>query len=751
MNEFIITDFPTEILEKIFSHFDDTTNAIAIGVCKRFNEVLNETIRRKYNGSNRNRWYEIEVFDSALESQEIIQHSPCILTRVSAINFTFHVELNNQNHWIHRVINRIGRNIRMIRLRTNRINDRISVNFYNILSKTPNISHLYVNCVYPTNRKWCHQRYRKLTHLDINLRTMFDEYELKPFVKNNGQLKNVTLKIFDFRLLYAFDQTKIEFLDCKFSHVTGKDVPVDIEPMRMDHLKTMELEIPKNLFNECVERIVAPCQRLQDLRLVFFKDFDLTDETIDLLCSLRSLESFEPCFYMPLENYVRFIDKMPTLVTFALWHKAFTLDDYRVLLEAANKHPCLSKIRFQGNKLDIYNHSVLNWLMENVNNRIQIDHCLCYKLVISKGKVQYDGVTIMSSNASSSIGYGKVDDEWFERIQFMTSIDEQCYEFFSNLPMLRDRFDESKNTHLHLSDETDEGLVKRRGTNITWASVTFSSSFDKSMNGINWLERYCHRLQELSIRLEHDHPQLPTWTFPALNVLRINYGRENHNLDLLLLESFKCPQLNCLKFVGQHPISMANIQVVHDIDLFDNLVTLEIFHFNASMNNLLEQFNRNVQRNLRHLTLANRQVNFTRFKMNNNTIIAISKYPNLSQLKIILTGLNETNTKFLFENCKKLSELYFECNFLSKDDYGSSSSSSRIFDNIKSNCVALKRLQLVWHDCMMDPYKVDGIKSKFPNVLVKIMQTDGRLNTKAEQIIRERDNGLERLFNEFEV
>lgn len=753
MSGFNITDFPTEILEKIFLHFDDTTNAIATGVCKRFREVLNETVRRKYNGSSRNKWYEMEIFDSPMENEqnEIVQHRPFILNRASAIKLTFHAELNNRNHWIHHVINRIGRNIRMIRLATPMIDDEISLNFYNILSKTPNISHLYVDCVYPTNRKWCHQRYSKLTHLEMRLRTIFDENELKPFVKNNGQLTNVTLRIHDFRLLYAFDQTKIESLHCTFSHLTGKDVPVNIKPIRMTHLKSMYLEVPRNSLNECVEKIIAPCQNLRDLQLLHFDDIALTDETIDILCAFPLMEIFEPCFHMSLKHIVRLIDKLPTLVSIAFWYKTFTIGDYRVLLEAANKHPCLRRIRFRERMTDIYDQSVLSFLMENVNNRIQMEYSICHKLVITKGNVQYNGVTIMSSNGSP-IEYGSVTNEWFKGVQLMSYMGDQYYEFFSNLPVLRALFDERENNDLHFSDVTDEGLVKRRGTNITTSSTTLSSNYDQSVNYINWLEKYCHRLQELYIRIENNHPQLPAWIFPELNILRINCDRRHHTVDLILFASFKCPLLNCLKFVGHHPVALTNIQVVHDIDLFDNLVTLQIFHFNESMNNLLEHFNRNVQINLRHLTLANRRVDGERYKINNKTIIAIATYPNLIQLKLILAGLNETNTKYLFESCTKLSELYFECNFLSiEENRCYSYESSRLFADIKSNCISLKRLQLVWHDRMMDPYKVSGIKRTFPNVLVKIMQIDDRMITTAEKIIHETDNGLERLFDEFEV
>lgn len=751
MSEFNITNLPTEILEKIFSHFDDTTNAIAIGVCRRFNEVLSETIRRKYNGSNKNKWYEIEIFDSTLESQEIQQHRPCILSRVSAINLTFHVGLDNQNHWIHRVINQIGRNIRMIRLRTPNIDAELQVNFHKILSRTPNISHLYVDYVYPTNKKWCYRRYKELTHLEMNLRTFYHQNELKPFAKKNYQLKNVILEIFDFKLFYAFDQTKIESLHCMYTHASCRDIPVDIQPVKLTHLKKLNLEVPKNSFDECVEKIVAPCQNLQDLRLIHFEEFALTDKTVELLCSLRSLETFEPCFYMSMENCVRFINNMPTLITISLWYKAFNLSDYQMLVEAANKHQSLRYIQLHDDKKDIYNHSVLNWLMRNVNSRIEINHSICYKLVVTKGKVQYDGVTIMSSN---EVEHGKaIDEQWFERLKFMTSMRNEYFEFFSNLPMLRHLFDESTNIHLQLDDDTNESFVKRVGANIKYASTTFSSSYDKSVNRMNWLEKHCNGLQTLYLSIKTDHSELPNWTFPELDVLRVNYDRKNDSLNLSLFESFNCPRLLCLKFVGWRPISLANIDAVHDIVLFDNLVKLEIFHFNDSMNNLLEKFNQNVQHNLEYLTLANRRIDFSRYKMNNKTITAIAMFPNLRKLKLILAGLNETNTKFLFENCKKLSELYFECNFLSDDRLFVRSSTSNIFDHIKSNCIALRRLQLVWYDKMMDPDRVTAVhvKDRFPDVFVKIMQVDEHLCTKAEQIIHKTNFVLERLFDEYEV
>lgn len=759
MDSFNIVEFPTEILEKIFAHFDDTTITKTAGVCKRFNDVLNHTVRRKYNGSTQNNWYEIEIFDGSMESDrhESLHHHPFILRRVSAIKLVFHTELKNQYHWIQQVLQAIGQNIKIICLTNPKCVERKSLDFYNILTNTPNISHLIVDHIYPTNRRWCHQRYKNLTHLEMRIRRLqFDDSDLIAFVWNN-QLKNVKLIVTDFTILHAFNESKIESLSCSLSPVFAKDIPVRIRPIRMNYLKMIDLHVPNNAMNECIERIIALCPNLKDLCLVYF-DSDshdeeiLTEQSMDILCNLRSLEKFDLVFHISLQNMVRLIANLPILVSITLQYDTLTIGDYRMLLNEANKHPRLRHIHFT--QFNLFDDSVLCWLMDNINNQIEVGYSWSPKLTVTKGKVRYDGVTIMSSG-ESPIEYEKITDDWLEKTILSTRFNEQSYEFFSTLPIpkIQACFNEKENGDLHLRDGTNEAVVKRRGKYIATATTTFSSNIDKSVNHMNWLEKYCDRLRHLSIFIENNHPELPTWTFSELNSLRVHCQQDGAQsfLDMSLFASLKCLQLNCLKFLGCQPTALTNIQIVRNLDLFDNLAILQIFHFNESMENLLDQFNQNMQSSLQNLTLANRQVDGERYKMNNKTITVISKFTNLIQLKLILPAINKTNTKYLFERCTKLTELCFECSFLTSEEGIEGFQSYRIFADIKANCISLERLYLVWHDVMMDPYKVNGIKYTFPNVFVKILQINKRMNTTAEQIVGKTNDELERLFDEFQV
>ncbi|KAG4070118.1 hypothetical protein HA402_013361 [Bradysia odoriphaga] len=80
-----------------------------------------------------------------------------------------------------------------------------------------------------------------------------------------------------------------------------------------------------------------------------------------------------------------------------------------------------------------------------------------------------------------------------------------------------------------------------------------------------------------------------------------------------------------------------------------------------------------------------------RYKMNMKTIFAISKYTELVQLKLILPGINETNTKYLLEKCAKLTELCFECNFLTAVDAENWYESFHTFADVNSKGVSLER------------------------------------------------------------
>lgn len=756
MSQFNITDFPSEILEKIFFYFDDTTNTTIARICKRFNEVVSHTVSRKYNGrSSQKKCYEIEIYDSSIENErhEIMQHHPFILKHVSAIKLIFHDDLNNRNHWIFRIMDTIGRNIKMIWMTAPSYNAESTLHFHHVLTKTPNISHLFVEYVYPINRKWCFRNYRKLTHLEMKIRKMFNENELKPFVKRNKQLKHVTLEIIDFSLLKAFHGSKIQSLLCRFSPLSANQLPVRFQPIQMTNLKSLNLAVPKNALNECIENIVAPCQNIKDLSLVNFSDtIAVTDKSVDILCSLRSIEKLQPCYSISLEHITQLIAELPILVSMELWHS--TINDFRVVLKEANKHTTLRHIRFLNRNTDIYDHSLLSWLMENVNDRVQVEFSYVEKLIITKGRVQFDGVTIMSSNGSP-IQYEKVNKEWLERIQIMTYVNDQCYDFFSNLPILRE-FVHECDTDLHIKDETSERVVKRKGKNIRTASTTLSSDYEKSVTCINWLEKYCSKLEELSFYIEDNHdPEEPEeWIFPELKILRIHCRPDRdfvtQSFNGNFFTSLKCQHLSCFKILGQKPLLLTNIQIIHNIDLFDNLVTLEVFNFNESTINLLESFNANVHRNLRNLTLVNRLTNGSRYKMNNKTVSTIAKFTELIQLKLILDGIIETNTKYLFENCTKLVELYLECNFLSSEEF-IYKKPIRLFTDIKANCYSLLKLQLVWNQQMMDPHEVYDIKCIFPKVLVKIMQVNKYMRTTAMATINERVNQLEPLFDEFFV
>lgn len=712
-----ILQFPNEILEKIFGNCSDATLTIAAGVCRRFNNSVNNTIRRKYNGENN--FYQIEILDSSMENAQydFMQHRPFILKRVSSIKLIFRADVNTRSHWINRVLEIIGPNIKMIRLKTEW---NIRANFCNILAKTPNISHL----------KICTDE-------------VVDEIQLKPFVKCVQILK---LEAIHHKILSAFNSSILEELKCTLLH---EDI-VDMPSIQMPNLKKLRLYVPKGALNEIIIKIVASAKKLRDLCLSVHENTEnaaednLTEQSMDILSNLSSLEKFECGRDMRPQNIASIIGNVRTLVSIVLWHETFTIGDYRVLLKEANKNASLRRIHF-GEHVT-YEYSLLRWIMDNINEQIRVDYTLNYKLAVSKGKVQFEGVTTMSSN-ESTIDWEKITEDWLQQIEKSPCWIYVIGELFSHLPIpiMHARFN-NENLHIYLDGDTNEAEVKRKGKHISKVSTVLSGNDEESVIRMNWLEKYCPRLQQFSIYIDNDVEDLPTWTFPELKVLRVRCYKPNEDLvDITpFFASLKC-HLSSLELVGSYQLT--NVQVVSDVDLFDHLVDLQIFSYSESAENLLEKFNRNVKRNLRQLTLVNTMHGGgERYKMNNKTITAISRYTNLLQLRIMLPRINETTTKNLFENCTKLSELLFECNFLSiQGQY--SYILHQIFADIKSNCNSLAKLHLVWHGYMMEPSKVHGINGTFPGVFVKIMQLDYRMQTTAEQIIDDRNPPLEQLFD----
>lgn len=513
------------------------------------------------------------------------------------------------------------------------------------------------------------------------------------------------------------------------------------------------------------EKLAAGCGNIETL--IVFAMTDIVEITEIQMNALRSFEQISSLklngVRLSVDQMKKLTTKSPNLIEFECsCADDIFIDDVKNIVLHAKDHCKLVEIRlgstFENMKPSKLGTQFHNWFKNNAKSDLKLillvrmisvgPRFTGNRFIITKEKITRNGVLVawndydQSSNVldQSKFHFLQLNDKCFEKIiGYLNKFEKLAlYQTCSRMqkliePMFQQQYAENS-VLLRCDSPTAKYFIRYFGkymTNITFGSDWRCSNIDERCT-FHWklMHKYCYAaLANLTVEHSSISPHIlfiseSQILFPNLKKLKfivpINHVMTTTTFDDTDLMYSFCPNLEHLEF--GNGILMLELVDMYFNDMLSNLTTLRIEHYTLAWIVILRGLNDAAHRNLCNLTLQNLcdvANGRLQYQLDNEIVNEIVQFPNLKSLDILLSGYQNANTKFLFENCSKMEVLSI---FMDP-----SIPRQTIVENIKKICNKLETLKIV----VMRSTSATGllylgdIRNYFPPQLnIKVYETD---------------------------
>lgn len=731
-----LDDFPSEILIRFFHFVDDTTLTSLRLVNKRFKELVEEAAAAKYDGIHE--WYDIDGY-SANFVHDMKYHRPFILKRIKAVKINFMARPVDERLWIFQMLERFcGKNLTMIKLRSMDFFELM--NLMEILTRFSNLTHLYLDCLTLADSHWFEKTYSKLTNLYLKNVIVIQNQHLAKFFENNPQVQYVQMH-------GTRTKEKITSDVIDMSNVQCMDTDEDlISHLKLGTIKTGGLNVLKLRYVFSELHIV----NLEKVLKIFLKEnpnietlyvypehyIAHVEGDIEFLSSYPKIKHLDTTPFGSSAFQIKtVIRSLPHLRSFK-----FTYTDVDVMENAisilleANAHSDLktiSFVMFEEQYENIKNLYFYAWLIHNININVSFEsHSSSSRTIAANGTVHADGIVFRQNDL-------QINENMLDWDQLMQDYEESpvwtpynshfdvFWKFHSigivrmNFEKLHELFNVRHHVELHNLYNVDESIrlkienavenyfrnellefqfyqkdLSPEALKIVEQFLECYGNFmkrawvrrdrDYSPEILEMISKYCKsHLEELHLT-ERPHTTIELSFLKLTKLVFKNYIVSDHQW----LRTIFCPKLKHLEIVGgfTYYVHSDSIQTKNNlpINTFNELTSIKIDRFDSNLISIFESFG--PTENLSEFTLIGKEST----RMSNELVNAIAKFRNLIELNLNIMGLENTNLKYLFENCSKLKRFTF---FWDKPD-DSAECLKKILKIIKRNCFEIESIQL---------------------------------------------------------
>lgn len=729
-DEINLLNFPDEILLEIFHNLGDNSLLQAIGVCRKFKYLTEMSFRKRYNGTSKENFFSLKIAGKSF-AEEYEQYQPLFLHfghNVKAINIDFRDNVVVINHWLISLIQCYCNSITKLRISHGK-----GVDLVRFIRLMPNLAQLSLENVQFLNHEWTAYTYPQLVHFS-GRNSEGDQDAFTTFVRLNPQLENISLIRFIRRTNNILCTMNGTLKNLKNLELIGDNVSFAkterFSPM--DNLRIFTVRVDEQSFRPLLATIRGGLKNIEKLTIYIWSHFDLTIDDIKMLCSFNTLKELE------LQNGFRLsIELIKTLIAHLPNLSIFSLSDGRDLYRAVDDILNVVYVcrRLSQLEIDVKDAPALNYdFCKRFADLMEINDCnLKLMLTFDEG----DKMIFTRDEAHQCLHDMLFDEVMQHRSLYWKGYDAACSSSNRNLLDLSDNIlnkivsyldgdalaalfqtchQGRKLTIAYLNEATFRSAVcplKPRSKLTSGSVLTILGQYirrididldvdyyiivyddDQDENDeatethqlkirfIKSVNRWCGNvLTEMKI----------TGTIPIKAVLHWPSLKRLHLgcVPVEILQFFNCPELTHLII---SPEAGTIIGSGNYMDPFPNLTSLTFEHYNDSVEALLCNLNRRFYTQMKDLYIQGT------FKTNpyrqwlklTNIIIRFSR---LATLHLHIGGIEQSNFKFLFENCPMLVESTISASKLrSSVDI---ETLLKIVRTIKRSCSNIKIIRLV--------------------------------------------------------
>lgn len=727
-NEMNLTDFPNELLIQIFCHLNDTSLLDVRHVCKRFKALTEISVAQKYNGTSQKNYYALNV-QSENFAEENKQYFPFIYNlgkNVGAISikFSMYGEVA-KNHWLILLIQRYFNLVKKVKIEYGE-----NVDLANIIGRMTELQHLNLDDLTLLNSRWTEFTFPKLEYFSALRVKGINRQNFATFVKLNQELKYLKL--------------------------VGADFSSYSDILKIKSLETLKLGIYSNLV-PALSSVRSGCKNIEHLTIC--NDENICNiRDIEVLCTFSTLKTLQIySFHLTFKLFKKLIRGLPNLVSFSLGEadKIYeTEDDLLSVVQICQK---LSSLELTVFLLRISNFDFYKRFADittSMGSNLKLELCnddTSDKIILTKEEARL----IHESNRESvfwhCILYWKGYDPSYNLSgKNLLQLDEKVllkilclldgnalYAFYQTCnqaqqlviehlsqSVLNTSFDPSY--HIERLELINENVFRNLGKFIYRLKLNLDNwLFDgageeaaheeKVMKYLKDVNKYCKRLCELEIKGEVYRYLRSTLSWP--NLKKINLRGVNNQA----LQMFHCAKLTVLEIQFYEEV-VSNVHF-DCAESFCNLTSLKFQYYDQHVENFLYGLNRTICVQLKDLSLSCQDFRYEKWFQKNLhlrwmiLINIIKRFRHLLTLHLHIRGIEESNTKFLFENCSKLTELS-----LIVADYVCEETFLRMLSNVEQNCKYMDVIQL-YRKGWTFPSFLDKINILFRKTKTKIKLT----------------------------
>ncbi|XP_055296435.1 uncharacterized protein LOC129565502 [Sitodiplosis mosellana] len=763
-NAFGLYDLPDEILLPMMIHLDDSTLFNMTLVCHRFRAIAKEAFSKKYTGDG-DKFFNLEVNGTNAIADKTEYH-PFFATfgeNMAAIHINYSDPPGttvDRNHWlIDEIQNCCTTLTHFCIVRGGK------VNLTEFIRWVPSLSHLYLENMTLLSQSWSRFTYPRLVcfHMsDVD----WEEKHLIQFISKNPQLEELNISDnfmetnMDF--VYAFAKLpKLKSLRLNFHG--SEDLEEQSSLIKMDSLTAFQIFTSDA---SCMQILKAmkPCQNLVKIDMRAFGSWD--ESVFITICQFKKLESLKISAYdLKLKHLKQIVEQLPNLSKLKL---ADIEDDddseiYDNLLQTIWMCIKLSQLEISFDDDDDWPEFDYHFIAElaEITKRNSLKITLesfntpSNRLTSHNGEVRHrDAVLFWSGydpiHSHSRANLLDLNEKCLQKIISLLNITDQSALFntctrtqqavknivlqstlqvslrLMSMRSLKEDVFQTLGQYIH------RVRVKEGFKRVDQEATYYISAFELYKH----LNQYCSNLVELNAENIDEHIfDLFNHPWPNVNKIKItscnSEGYEN-------LCGFDCPKLTHLE-IGYIELDAHPMRLDHE-NCFKHLTVLKFGCYNDSVDSFLMGLDDDICQQMQELQASNITSGYksknkkdeededsdgsipyyrrVRGPSNQHLVRLVTRFRNLSTLRLLVRGVEKNNTQLIFENCAKLVHLSICCN----------ESSAAMFGQIKKNCKQIESIGIV-SEPKSNAFERNFLKKVyglFPKGVVELFYSDGK-------------------------
>lgn len=300
MDDVTLMSMDEAIIQRIFSHLNDTDLLNATRICRQVKTIATEIFANKYNGESDDKYFEVTIYTDD-SSQEPKPYWPFFTTfgyRMTSLKLNLNIDFMNctaiaRSHWLIRTINRKCTSLSKLKVTLNGEEAPFSITGLSILFSK--LTQLSLHKLRMTNSNWAVHTYESLTHFYAIKVKGFFPADLSILIRNHPRLQYLAIVRCDqikLNILEVMHDTCKELLALDLITFDGSFMS-ELDEIQMPKLESLKISVGHGSSMVSVLSAVSKgCKNLQNLEFMPVKmdnNCEIRGDIIDVISSFHRL------------------------------------------------------------------------------------------------------------------------------------------------------------------------------------------------------------------------------------------------------------------------------------------------------------------------------------------------------------------------------------------------------------------------------------------------------------------------------